>query len=186
MNVQMISENKVEVILTAAELTRFNLTFRELSYENPDAKRAISSILIKAGQMTGFSPRPGRLLIEVFPTRDAGCRIFFTRLIPKVKKYRLIPGPRYRVYAFDDLADLVKAARLLSVGALLKSEVFFYQDTRGFGGRFALITAGIKPGDAAVLSEFGERSAKSRDWLREHAKSLASGADIQKIGEFYL
>ena len=183
----MISEDKVQVILSVAELRRYNLTFSELSYDNPVAKKAISMILMKAGRMCGFSPGRGRLLIEVFPMRDGGCCIFFTRLRPRTKRYRLVKSSQIKGYEFDRLGDLLKAAGNIHPKLLAHAEVRAQDNSDGGadGKTFALLLTVAGEAEKMILSEFGRKSVRRPEWWREYTQKLADGPDLCKIIKLY-
>lgn len=111
MNIGREADGSLRVELTASELANFELCYERLNYQDEKTRRLLKTVLKNAGAMTGFTQGDRRLLIEVFPTPQKGCTVYFTPFGNRPKRYRQILP---RIYRFDSCENLLAALERLS------------------------------------------------------------------------
>lgn len=111
-NFTMITADKLKVTLSAADLSELGVSYDSLDYTDPASRQLLLSLLEQGKERTGFLARKSRLYIEVFPSEDGGCIIFYTRLRSGQHPPGLgeSAGPEAVVFAFDDAETLLRAA----------------------------------------------------------------------------
>ncbi len=160
MNIQANGEEKISVTLTKNDMTDFDITYDELDYSNIETRRVIWTILDEVKKTLGKPVNvDNRLLIQVSPADDGGCRLDFTQLpeLCNSKKKRLImkkDSEPILFCAFDDNAFIDCARYIERFEKLIKSyRLFSYE-----GNYYAVIYP--KPhsteGLLFSLSEFGD------------------------------
>ncbi|MDR3552878.1 MAG: adaptor protein MecA [Clostridia bacterium] len=79
MNIEMLSPDKLKVVLTIYDLNRYELSYMSISSDDPATKRMVSDILTQARTSTGFHFKNSKLLIEVVPGKNNGCVLYLTK-----------------------------------------------------------------------------------------------------------
>ena len=93
MKIESNGEEKITVTLSQRDMSDLDITYDEMDYSNIETRRVIWTILDKARKTLGKSvDTDGRLLIEVTPSDDGGCILYFTNspLADTKSKKRLI------------------------------------------------------------------------------------------------
>jgi len=114
-------KNKLKVILSPKDLSSSGLTYAQLDYNDQRTRLLLSRLLDSARQKGIFAyPDQSRLLIELFPTFEGGCVIFFTVLDSQVFQERKdFSAQKIFAFSFRNLEDLGRpAARLDALKAL--------------------------------------------------------------------
>ncbi len=83
MDLILISESKLKVTLSAADMKALSLSCEDLDYDNTTTRRAFWSILDEAKQRTGFDAAQSRVFIQVYPSKGGGCELYVTKLSPE-------------------------------------------------------------------------------------------------------
>ena len=134
----LISEDKIKVTLTEADLEEFDLVADQLDYANTETKRMFWDVLSRAKSRTGFDTDGQRVLVQLYPSRDGGCEIFVTKIgsmykeLPEeptdtearpiametvcARRRKKPPTPerlRRAVYSFSTLEDMIRVCREL-------------------------------------------------------------------------
>ena len=111
MEFSLVSPEKLKVTLLPDDLARLGLSYEEIDYQDENTRKALTDLLAEGKAAAGFQPRGAKLYIEVFPSAQGGCVIYYTRLSggEAFTKGRLLPGPPPIVFAFSDLDTLLQA-----------------------------------------------------------------------------
>lgn len=176
-------ENPLRLVveLENSELLEYGLTFSRLDWHRADTKQLLNALLLKATRTTDFRLRPGRLLIEAYPSEGGGCTICFT-VKQKGRVFRLKQNT-HRIYHFSLLQSALDAMALAYIsGSGLKSR--FY---KGDGG-WLLAVWGVPEGVAALLNEFAdsETDGISQLWRTEEHCTLICDNAIAAIGPHFI
>ncbi|MEM0529199.1 adaptor protein MecA [Zongyangia sp. HA2173] len=114
MNIQLISKNKLKVTLSCEDLKGLGISYDSLDYSDPHTKEVLLHILGKAKSQAGFSPGRQKLFIQVYPSSQNGCVIYFTPLFdksPTIRRYRVkhtIGEPA--IYRFSQVDTVIDAS----------------------------------------------------------------------------
>lgn len=171
MHIEKESPDSFMVELTQGELGSFQLTYQQLTYQNPKTRHLLKFLLNHAGEMVGFYKGEEKLLVEVYPAPLKGCVIYFTKLHPKGKRYR---KKTIHIYAFATCEELLQGAALFQTPPP-QSEAYL------LGQEYLLILHG-KP--AHGLTEFATRVTPTKHLLahiREHGKLLAEAKAVERL-----
>ena len=122
MDLIRISDSKLKIILTEADMRRYALSSDNLSYENTETRRAVREMLTEAEEETGFDAASDRLLVQAYPSREGGCEFYVTKIEPGTPEEKKKPRPqtakegkgRLVVYLLPTLASLLAVCRQLS------------------------------------------------------------------------
>ena len=86
----------------------FDISGEELDYSSAKTRKVLGEILEKAKAETGFNAYHDRLYIQVFPSLDGGCEMFFikrTRLLPEPERgHSSCLGKKY-THSFDNIRE---------------------------------------------------------------------------------
>ena len=161
-----ISDNALKVMLSRADMERYEIEYDMLDYENIETRRVISGILAEAKRRVGFSAESDRLYIQAFSDGEGGCELFVRR-----------GGESERcVYEFLGMSPLLLACgRLLRCGYRGHSIAYCY----GGGERYYLELC--DSGGYIFLSELGRRVVKVRGFFTEHTERLCDNA-VEVLG----
>lgn len=81
MKLKRLGENKLEIILSAAELAAWELCPQQIKQPNPLTQSILARLLHKASQQSGFPVEEGEFAIEI--SQDEDQTIFhLTRIVP--------------------------------------------------------------------------------------------------------
>lgn len=129
MNIEMLSPDKLRVVLTGGDLTRYDLSYLSISSDDPATRRMVSDILVQARISTGFHFSNTKLLIEVVPGKNNGCVLYLTKSPGREKASAAAGKTRFDEGDPPDASDQTPPAYILSCGSL--------DDAIGAAGRFA-------------------------------------------------
>ncbi len=208
MELILISSSKLKIMLSGADMEKYELDADSAECDNDATRRAFRSILDDVKSKTGFGTEGERIFIQLYPSRDGGCELFVTKmgifgthgegakpLSPRqsttLAKHRVRIGDggsreRARAYLFDTTEHLLAVCkRLLLQKWKGKSEAYC-----GDNGKCYLLLADKPPekGDTldrlAFITEYGkcEDFDRVRLYIREHATCLCEGQAVQTLG----
>lgn len=203
MNIELISPDKLRVVLTVGDLGRYELDYASISSDDPATKRLVSDILAQARSRIGFHFKNSKLLIEVVPGKNSGCVLYLTKMpcgtarnaggqaqdtqsgsYTAQNEYILscscLDDTIDAISCFADFPDVhLRKSSLYSLDGsyhLLFSPVMPGLDSRRFG---SLLTS---------LSEYGStgRADPVREAvLEEHGSPISSGRAVENFIRFF-
>jgi negative regulator of genetic competence, sporulation and motility len=199
MEMIMVSDRKLKVMLSGADLRDFGLNTEELDYTNTETKRMLWELLHRAKKSVGFNTEGHRVLVQLFPCRHGGCEIFITKseesairddcepqLHYKPSHYDLHTDGRDEAFRFESLEHLLAVChRLLEIGFVGKSEAYSGDDHL-----YYLLLKGINRSEYLLLDEFSfieeygtPASAEAvGHFLGEHGHTLCEEDAIRILG----
>lgn len=164
-------DEKISVLLTKTDLTDLDITYDELDYSNIETRRVIWTILDKANKVLETPVNiDNRLLIQVSPADDGGCRMDFTQLPepadPKRKRLIMKKDAEPILFcAFDENAFL-DCIKLLKdqLSCVKELKLYLYENMY-----YVLLYPKITASDRLLfcLNEFGEALASPKTRIAE-------------------
>lgn len=203
-----ISNTKLKMILTDADLSRYHICAQTFDYANKSDRQAFRKILDDARQSVGFDSSHSGLDVRFYPSRAGGCEIYVTKTAPSViGAEQLIPrtdfsegtalfggslcgsfdeGRDASAYSFEQMEMLLRVCRILRRNKH-SGKSTAYRDRSGkyylvlFDTLSALIPA---PDSTTFLCEFGRKENANALllYVREHGIPVCEKDAIQILG----
>lgn len=184
----LVDPDKLKVSLTRTDLEELGIDYQSLDYSDESTRDALVSLLEKGRALAGFNPRRAKLYIEVFPSRDGGCVIYYTRLQGGefFSAGRFVPGPAPVVFAFDSPEELIRAcagAKERCIHRILRSRLYLLET------QYRLVVWPLDYLDnlsVLFLSEYGRpvgEGAVLAAFIEEHGKLLVWENAIEAMAE---
>jgi negative regulator of genetic competence, sporulation and motility len=194
MDLIKISDSKLKIMLTHADMTHYELHNDSVSIADVQVRRALRKILADAREQTGFDADVAHLYVQMYPSADGGCELFISKPeehhqkdpdfpclpCPDSSRTRSLTHGTYTrdtsVYSFETLADLINLCKRLDrVGFYGSSDLYtdeknnYYLFLRDFPTP-SLYT----PDQYCFLGEYGQReNAKLySSYLAEYGRLL--------------
>ena len=80
MDVLKISDTKVKIMLTRADVKKFKLDAEKVDYNDAKTRNSIWELLDHVKKHHGWSCENNKLLIQFYPSKDGGAELFVTKL----------------------------------------------------------------------------------------------------------
>ena len=188
MEIKQIDSRRLKILLSGEDLDAINLSYEQIDYQNPETREFLFSLLETACLTTEFKAN-SRVAIEIYPTNQRGCVVYFSALDDPPKRWKVrrhIVSPA--IYLFDDVDTLIKGSVKLFHRAshrILKSSLY-----RG-EGRYWLV---IYPLDMvenitlAFLDEYASRCGEGllvASWLDEHAQLILKDHAVDLLCSYF-
>ncbi|HIZ16690.1 MAG TPA: adaptor protein MecA [Firmicutes bacterium] len=197
MNIEIISPLQLRIEMSADELKRYGLSYKDLDYNDGITRAFLLELLKTANKENGFKYLCfSKMLIEVFPAPGCGCIIYFTCVEEKAqnKKAKLrLKRNKVKPYIYEflnstDLLDAMKAAAKIYNQSDTPIDSALYL----IDGKYRLVL--YPTGDCAkdvifLLDEYGMKTdgtPAAAAYLSEHGKVLAENHAVEKIGRFLI
>ncbi len=195
MELLLITQKKLKIVLTRADMAEYAITCDMLDYDNTETRRAFWAILDDVKHKIGFDAAEDRIYIQVYPSRDGGCEMYVTKICKKSEEGSVLFSKKKlsffekTIYKFTSLENMLSASASLAKGGFSSktspSAAFFDES-----GNYYLkieqndeITSPEKRksiSGADLLWEFGERLDSTAEvWLAEHAKCILSDNAVE-------
>lgn len=203
-----ISENKIKIMLSAVDMTAYDLPTEGFDYCESTVREAFRAVLKDAGRKTGMDFSDARLSIQLYPSKSGGCEMFVTRnnevplfsgadtslskeitkadIPSSLRKERRTEEmhPRWdrsEAFGFESMQWLLSICkRLKKVGFSGSSAAF-----RDENGRcFLLIES---PGTVRpLIIEYGTQESPEavRLYISEHGSTICSRKAVETLGDF--
>ena len=208
MEIITISDSKIKIILSADDLSGYELDTASLDYSNTETKRMFWDILSRAKRATGFDTDGHRVLVQLYPSRCGGCEMFVTRLSchknegeekPRIEPVinRLPPKRstkdddaelRTGAFAFESIGALISVCkRLLDVGYNGESDAYLGDDSRSYLFLSDMETCPyLTVNEYSFISEYGteENEEAALSYVGEHARRICSRHAVEKLSRF--
>ena len=196
MELLLISEKKLKISLSAADMEAYALRCEDLDYGNTETRRVFWSILDRAKHETGFDAASERVFVQVYPSVCGGCELFVTKMsgyvptgLDKLRE-RLAAGSgrkTLQVWRFPDFEALLFACACLREVPGICGSSAYAEEGKGY---LLFLTCrehecGTLPGFLPTdrLREYGSRLDASAALLRapEHFSLLADGNAVERL-----
>lgn len=185
MDMIKISDSKLKIMLTHADMTHYNLHNDSITIADARVRSALRKILTDAREQTGFDADMSHLYVQMYPSADGGCELFVSKseqakdaanpfpclpCAPGLNTHALSRSTRTHeasAYSFEALEDLVSLCKRLDrVGFYGSSDLYtddknvYYLFLRDFP-----VPSLYMPDQYCFLGEYG---------MRENAKLLGT------------
>lgn len=193
MELLLISENKIKISLTKADLDAYGISFGDMDYGNTETRRVFWTLFDEVKRKTGFDAAKSRIFVQVYPDMGGGCELYASRLQhsgsgasePRVNvfqglKERVSSEKETAVYRFDGASGLIAACkRLKALGYSGCASAY-----SGDGGVFYLSLVGTD-GTEQLIGEYGEQclSAGTALYVSEHCRRICNGDAVNRLCE---
>lgn len=206
MELILISSSKLKIMLSDADMEKYDLTAQTVDYDNTATRRAFWSILDDAKNETGFDAASDRLFIQMYPSKDGGCEMFVTKLgtlcaeedpSPSCPPERRRSRPplshkseervkeRLSVYSFEDLERLLEVCRrLLQVKWKGRSKAYRAFDGKCYLFLYERTESTLLLTRFSFIGEYGiaEHAETSSLYIKEYASPLCECAAVETLG----
>lgn len=197
LNIEIISPIQLKIEMSAEELKRRGLSYKDLDYNDEITRAFLLDLLKTANKENGFKYLCfSKMLIEVFPSPGCGCIIYFTCVEEKARdkktKLRLkrCKGNPY-IYEFSSSTDLLDAMKAVAkiykqTGVPADSALYLIDN------EYKLVlypTEEYADNIIFILGEYGKKTAgtaAAAAYLSEHGKVLAESNAVERIGGFFI
>lgn len=168
-------ENRLKITLGKQDLSRFDLTYDTIDYDDQKTKNMLNDLILGAEKMVGFSLNKRRLEIDVFPAPDGGCIIYFTLTEPSETKRLRLKNNRAKpkVFEFSSSENM-----LCALAKLARSNINFKKsELYEINGKYRLVVWERGNSAGSILREYGEEinsPCLAAAFVSEHGKLLSS------------
>lgn len=181
MDLIKISETKLKIMLTASDMTHYDLHNDSISIADQHVRCVLRRLLEDAKEKTGFDYDISHLYVQMYPCVDGGCELFISKPESDIDKgdHRALPvlsatakqgralraserhGLDMCAYSFSTLAHMIAVCkRLASIGFCGQSCAYVDQKHT-----FYLVLSGFptpslySPDEYCFLGEYGNRES---------------------------
>ncbi|MDI6601804.1 MAG: adaptor protein MecA [Thermoanaerobacteraceae bacterium] len=183
MKIEKINENKIRILITAADLKKKNIDINDLYYDNTKVQSLFWELLYEAYLEESFDVDNSKLIVEVAPVSYDSFVVVVTR-IPNSKSVWLSSKPPKsylnNYYVFDTFDDLVTLSR--EIDGLFSGESSLYK----YQNKYVLSLSGYLTKKAqAMLDEYGIKANTSSGVLNEYGNLLIDKDAFEVINEYF-
>ena len=199
-----ISDQKLKIMLTPSDMTQYELNADSIGADNGQMHRAFRLLLEEVRRQIGVAFDDRRISVQFFPSREGGCEMFVSSMLPgggeERKRLPVRAGSALAVaggkgsggfrregaYRFDALQTLLCAChRLQGIGYIGESAA--YRDEHNAYYLLLRTRAASPftvPEERAFLTEYGrmENPAMLRLYFREHGVLLCAPDAVDRLG----
>ena len=193
-----ISQNKLKIMLSAEDTSRYALNCRDADYADALTREAFRDILNDVQGASGFDTSEDKIYIQMYPSKEGGCELFVTKMglllgdpepVAKgaeAQTKRTFFKRKRSAFRFERLEHLTALCRRLhSLPFGGESEV--WQDEHN--GWWLLLTeceATLAEKMIGFLREYGKSYPFEdvRSYLPEHAKQICASEAVDTFARF--
>lgn len=183
----VVSENKLKIMLTKAEMKKYGLDYPELDYADKEVRTAFWQILDEAKAKCGFDTKGEKVLIQFYPAHSSA-EIFITKLgvLSKSAERSIIGSDRIamlsseiRIYRFTCLSALIEALQRNSDVLSEEAEAYLSEN-----GNFYLIGE-ERNLRSSSFSEYGDEVPRGLEaYIKERSRLIcASRSELISLRE---
>ncbi len=188
MELIVISDSRLKVILTQADMENYHLDFVGDAYDNSRTRRAIMRLFEDVKRRSGFDIADDRILVQIWPSAEGGCELYVSKLEGKTAATRRARAVSAKsdgmtLYTFDTLDDLLSVCRILVARQYNRSSGLYHAES---GQWYLLLDTGDlsdEVNDMSFIEEYAGKLGSSlmQSIMLEHARELARGDAIQRL-----
>lgn len=202
MQIERLEENKIQVILSTADLLSMNIDISTLSGESGELNSFLFYIMEQIKEETGFNPYGGQLLMEAMPMGEDGISILVSKVHNEKEKITRAQFKRIRalrprmtrekdaleaaehveVFYISCFDDVCAALMELNHNTLLMCALYKLDSV------YVILIAknDATMRDIDVLSEFSYRQSYyplQEVYIREHGELIAKGKRLISLAD---
>lgn len=192
MELILISENKLKVMLSSAEMEEYELSVSTFDAEKDRLRDSVKKVMSKIKDTVGFDATEEHAYIQLYPCRKGGCELYITKccdeIYPadheKLSQCELNVTDtciaRDTMYSFDNLEALLSLCRALSIDAD-KREADLYMSDDGI--YMLKLYCKLTERERQLWEEFGQRETPEPFllYMTEHWRRLCSKNAIKRL-----
>lgn len=188
MNIEKLDDRTIKIILSTSDMKDFKISYDEMDYNNPAARKAIIRLLKLASEQTSTNLSQNKLFIEAFPSKGGGCVLYINILgvaLGNSIKQEGFDAPL--IFMIENLNELRKLCAKLYLGynhLILKSSLYQTDE------KYILTIYSYFKLDArliAAVKEHGEFLGKGEIKNRiigEHASTIVENNAVETIRNY--
>lgn len=124
-----ISDEKIKISLSKAELDAYDLSISDINCKKAQAHPAFRELFVEAKEQTGFDVDGKKVFVQIFRAKNGGCEIFVSKVTTKSKNAPRKAQKYIEAHCFDNLDALIYTCRALAgLGYSEKSSAYFGED----------------------------------------------------------
>ncbi len=178
MKIDSKSRSRLKITLSATEIFDYFGSFKDIRYDNENARAALGSILKKGLEASNFALSSGKLNIKVYPTDSGGCDIYFIA----AGKRRLKKISKIIIFEFENCEDMLSALEQLKINIGDNIMVSVYRN----GGLYRILINDryITRKGLKTLLEYAKRIINEKfaaAKTKEHWRKICDNTPIGKI-----
>ena len=200
-----INDQKLKIMLTPSDMTQYELNADCIGGDSEQMHKSFRMLLEEVHRQIGFDFDDRRISGQFFPSREGGCEMFVSSILPSAsgeerKKLPVRVGNALTVrsskgsgsfqrdgaYRFDTMDVLLRVChRLRGIGYIGESAA--YRDERNFYYllfRTRSSSPFTVPEELDFLVEYGkiENAAMLRLYFREHGNLICAPDAVERLG----
>jgi negative regulator of genetic competence, sporulation and motility len=193
MELLLITTSRLKIVMTSADMQKYDITCENLDYDERGTKNAIRNILDEAKHKVGFDAKGNRVFVQVFPSKDGGCEMYVTKTGMEHKNS--LPVPRRGngkeqsgVFCFASM-DLLLAAckQLCKDNSIYESAAYVQQAPEQYylwllGAERDVL--GRSCFSLSVANEYGKpmQHPLAKAYLKEHCACICTEDAVHILG----
>ncbi len=194
MELLLISENKIKISLTKADLDGYSITSDDIDYDNTETRRVFWTLLDEAKRKTGFDAAKSRIFIQIYPGRDGGCELYVSKISRAEKDEEISLNvlrklseikeeckvKKSSVYCFDEINALIAACRRLKALGYSHSSSAYSEGKKRF-----FLTVDTDGDRFSFIGEYGQRQSADEImlYINEHCGVICENDAVTRLGE---
>ena len=173
MTIQKISPCKLQVFISANDITALNVSRDDLTYNSPAAQSLIGDIMLAATTQVGFKPVGEDIVVEASPRGDEGIDVFLTVVSQDLqnKKEEKVKSDEMTILQVGTRRELAATCLHLSYRYFAESYLFKLKDSF----YIALRTDCLDKHAACDYGVFVDNSDTFFGYLKENGEMLVGG-----------
>ena len=196
MELIVISDTRMKIMLTAEDMSEYNIDAMSLDTECAKTKRILYDILDAAKKKAGLAEDSDGVFVQIFPSKDGGCELYVTKysnlydaeegesaILPsRTQKNR--GGMKKRlVYRFGSIGDLLRACRALKRRGYRESSDAYISDKERIV--YLVLHDGGETADTSVVLEYADPVFVGgvSFYISEHSSPICEGCAVEKLAE---
>lgn len=191
MDLLLISDNKIKISLTKADLDSYSITCDDIDYDNTETRRVFWALLDEVNKKTGFDAAKSRVFIQIYPDKSGGCEIYVSRIkgetVPRgtlalsVCETENRECGRSEVFSFDNVEDMLSVCRRLMNTGYSGSSAAYTDES----GRFYLTAESGCESELYFITEYGVRhtSPSIPLYIKEHCREICLDNAVGQLGK---
>ena len=196
MELIVISDKRLKIMLSADDMSAYNINALTLDTDNNKTKRILYDILDRAKRNAGFESDTDRVFVQIFPSREGGCEMFVTKFsdlydyeevdnvaVAHLHQAKGNAVKKRLVYRFWAMGDLLCACRALKNRKYKElSEVYASAESDAV---YLMLCEGEGACDISVVCEYADPVffPGISLYISEHCIPICEGDAVGKLSQ---
>ena len=192
-----ISDRKLKIMLTASDMSHFEMNAERLGENTEQMRRSFRMLMKEVRRKIAFELDDRRVSVQYFPSREGGCEMFVSCSLQEEEQKKVLPilsGSKLPVkparepekrqketaYQMETLQDLLHACQRLQINSFPGESKAYKSDC----GQYVLLLRFLTecpfslPAEITFLSEYGKlcNTEQTKLYILEHANLISDRA----------